>query len=231
MSYEAHVTMLIHCLSACAYALMVLLVAESCTFMMLASAKSSPPTSLYPLLWNVWFGLVTFVIFKETLGLLKFILYADASKAPISKSVIVTQDGAQVSICDYESSIDLAALLYTLKSSTKGYEPNKRPSTPDSERSKAETEIKVRVFHFISLRAACRTPFSGPLGEAVCVEAVRPCASCGFGPGLTICARFQTDGAHGVSWFVRRVQMSDGEGAVLSDERVDDVMRGQRHQM
>ena len=202
--YEKHVTMFINGLSACAFGIVVLKLIESCMFMMALSAASTAPTSVYPLLWNMWVGTMIFVLAKEAMGLLRSIFFAETYKEkllePNFKALIVKPDGTQISLYNDKTinMEEVTVLLATLNKSATPQTSHKCPDTPDSERSKAETEIKTEqgaCFYFHSLRATNRA-LPGPLREAIGVEAMGPSASSSFGPGLTFGVCFQTDCAH-----------------------------------
>jgi hypothetical protein len=153
MSYEKHVTMFISGLSTCAFGIVVLKLIESSMFMMALSAASTAPTSMYPLLWNMWVGTMIFVLAKEAMGLLKTIFISEMHKEkllePNFKAVISMPDNTQIGIYDNnDNAMGHAALLVaTLHKSADGpatpQTAHKCPDTPDSERSKAETEIKT----------------------------------------------------------------------------------------
>ena len=206
--YEKHVTMFINGLFACAFGIVVLYLIESCMFMMAFSAASTAPTSVYPLLWNMWVGTMIFVLAKEAMGLLRSIFFAETHKEkllePNFKAVISMPDNTQIGIYNNNDNVmgHAAILLAALNKSENGpatpKTTHKCPDTPDSERSKAETEIKTEqgaCFYFHSLRATNRA-LPGPLRKAIGVEAMGPDASSSFGPGLTFGVCFQTDGAH-----------------------------------
>lgn len=83
MSYETHVTMAINCITTSVYIYAVVTLIEVCLFMMPVAAKTVPPTDYLSLLFNLWFGIVTFGIIMAMRTLLFSLFFSDAYKLKI----------------------------------------------------------------------------------------------------------------------------------------------------
>jgi hypothetical protein len=97
MSYEAHVTMVIQCLTISAYTYAVLMLADDILFMVIAAAKYIPPTDFYSFLFNIYFGFVALGMAITAMNLLRKLFFLEAFKEkmaqPIYDATAITKDG------------------------------------------------------------------------------------------------------------------------------------------
>ena len=108
MSYEAHATMAINCITVSVYTYAVLELIAVCLTMMLITAKNVPPTDFLSFLFNIWFGIMTFAIVMAMRTLLAALFFSDAFKEtikqPSSTTTIAHDDGSGVKYTQYGGS-------------------------------------------------------------------------------------------------------------------------------
>ncbi len=136
--YEKHVTMVIGCMSTCAFAIIAMGVVEFSLFMLIAAAEHVKPACPYSLLFHACFAVVTCLLVNVALGLMKQFASADAmtSKllAPdIAATVVIPETQTAVKFVKHDNSKldDIVKLVLALKKShqeTTSHKEKKDPS-------------------------------------------------------------------------------------------------------
>lgn len=62
MAYETHVTMAINCITTSLYIYAVIELVKVCLGMITIAAKHIPPTDCLSMVFNLWFGIMTFSV-------------------------------------------------------------------------------------------------------------------------------------------------------------------------
>ena len=169
MSYEAHATMIITCITTSVYVYAIVELVNICLAMCIIASKAIPPTDCLSLLFNVWFGFMTFLLVHSIRSIIFALFFPDTTKTPEAKpkSTMFLLDDAKTGI-RLDTTLDIssiAAYLFmnaltahgppnpataetpnpataeplTTEPQPATETPPKSPGTPDSERSQAET--------------------------------------------------------------------------------------------
>ena len=96
MSYETHVTMAINCITTSIYVYAVFELITVCLSMIIIAAKTVPPTDFLSMLFNLWFGIMTFAIVAAMRSLISSLFFYDASKQKLNEPActFIVQDKA-----------------------------------------------------------------------------------------------------------------------------------------
>ncbi len=97
MSYENHVTMIIQGFTILAYAYAAVQLTETSLTMITLAAKNTPPVDYLSLIFNVYFGFITFSVVLVTARLLRDLFYYEITKEKLMQPLYgvhaMTEDG------------------------------------------------------------------------------------------------------------------------------------------
>ena len=91
--YEQHVSMIINCMSKCAFAVIAIGLIETILYLAMASADRVKPVCVFSLLFNLFFGSLAILLVKQVLPFLRQLAfaetYAEKLLAPKTNGVVV----------------------------------------------------------------------------------------------------------------------------------------------
>jgi hypothetical protein len=159
MSYEAHVTMAINCITTSVYVYAVFELIAVCLAIIIAAAKTVPPIDLCSMLFNLWFSIVTMAMVVFMRPVLVALFFPHGFAKPTCEISVARKDKGIMTLSTFGTAREVSTIAgyfvhANIDASTKtaGSEPVKvpealkSPGTPNSlaeERSQADTETDL----------------------------------------------------------------------------------------
>ena len=146
MSYETHVTMAINVITTSIYVYAVFELITVCLSMITLTAKTVPPTDFLSMLFNLWFGIMTFGVVNAFRPMLSSLFSCQKSPDPVCSFTACNEKQSALKFTMYgksDEAVKLGCFLFSANAAA-SMPPNNAKlakSTPDEEaRSQADTE-------------------------------------------------------------------------------------------